>query len=64
MIEKFKIESESEADAFLRDLLSNQEYRSMNEVEYRAQELIINEPLRKYFMHKAQELLKVNAPTS
>lgn len=62
MIEKFKIESESEADAFLKALLAKPEYRSMSEVENRAKELVINEQLRKYFILKAQELL--NALTS
>lgn len=58
MIEKFKIESESDADSFLKDLLAKPEYRSMNEVKYRAQELIINDNLRNYFIRKAEELLR------
>ncbi|MGU5731489.1 hypothetical protein ACV1DR_21735 [Aeromonas jandaei] len=32
MIERFKIENVTEADAFLRDLLAKDEYRSMDEV--------------------------------
>lgn len=58
MIKKFKIESESGVDDYLKDLLAKPENRSMNELEYRAQELIIDEPLQKYFIRKAQELLK------
>jgi hypothetical protein len=59
VIEKFKIESESEADAFLKDLLTDQRFRSIGEVEHRAQQLIISEQLRTYFISKAQELLNL-----
>ncbi|BBQ53253.1 hypothetical protein WP2S18C03_23340 [Aeromonas veronii] len=40
MIERFKIENVTEADAFLRDLLAKDEYRSMDEVIVRARELV------------------------
>jgi hypothetical protein len=58
MIEKFKIENESEADAYLNDLLAKDEYKSMHEVERRAKDLITQEALRNYFINKAREILK------
>lgn len=57
MIKPFKIESESEADAYLKDLLSKHEYRSMREVEEHATQLISDAALRLYFISKAKELL-------
>ena len=57
MISPFKIESESEADAYLKDLLSKHENRSMREVEERATQLISDAVLRVYFINKARELL-------
>lgn len=59
MIEKFKIENENQADAFLKDLLADERYRSIGEVEYRAQDLIPSEKLRAYFINKGRELLGV-----
>lgn len=61
MITPFKIENESEADAFLRDLLAKEEYRSMEEVMMRADKLISDNHLRTHFINKAKELLKVQA---
>ena len=58
MIEPFRIENQSEADAFLRDLLAKPEYRFMAEVEHRARELILDGQLRKYFIDKAHEILQ------
>jgi len=57
-IETFKIENESEADTYLRDMLAKPEYRSMNEVEVRAQKLIQDENIENYFINKAKEILK------
>lgn len=59
MIEPYKIESESEADAYLNDLLAKQEYRSIHEVERRAAKLIPDDKLRKYFISMAREILKI-----
>ena len=56
-IETFMIESESEADAYLKDLLTKSEYRSMDEVAIRAQKLIKDENLKNYFINKAKESL-------
>ena len=57
-IESFKIEIESEADEYLKDLLKIKENRSMNEVSTRAQGLIKDENLKNYFINKAREILK------
>ncbi|EKB18348.1 MULTISPECIES: hypothetical protein [Aeromonas] len=61
MIERFKIENVTEADAFLRDLLAKDEYRSMDEVIVRARELVPDDNLRMYFINKAKEILGVTA---
>ncbi|BCS47816.1 MULTISPECIES: hypothetical protein [Aeromonas] len=61
MIERFKIENVTEADAFLRDLLAKDEYRSMDEVIVRARELVSDDNLRMYFINKAKEILGVTA---
>lgn len=58
-ITPFKIETESEADDYLKDLLSNEQYRSFDEVEIRAKQFIDNDNLRSYFIKKAKELLKI-----
>jgi hypothetical protein len=57
-VKSFMIESEYEADDYLRDLLAKHEYRSMNEVNKRAQEYIKDENLKNYFINKAREILK------
>ncbi len=56
-IKPHMIESESEADAYLKDLLTKSEYRSMDEVKMRAQRLIKDENLKNYFINKAKEIL-------
>lgn len=61
MIERFKIDNVTEADAFLRDLLAKDEYRSMDEVIVRARELVPDDNLRMYFINKAKEILGVTA---
>ena len=58
IVESFRIESESEADDYLRDLLAKHEYRSMNEVNMRAQKYIKDKYLKNYFINKAREILK------
>ncbi|MEA9588735.1 hypothetical protein VC279_02955 [Xanthomonas sp. WHRI 10064A] len=58
MIEPYKIESESEADAYLRDLLAKEEFRSMREVEQSATQFIQDHKLRAYFINQAKEILK------
>jgi hypothetical protein len=58
MVTQFRIESESEADEYLRDLLSKPEYQSMNEVEIRKQRHITDPTLKIYFMDKAKEMLR------
>jgi hypothetical protein len=54
----FRIESESEADEYLRDLLSHPEYRSMSEVCNRARALIKDQQLRDYFVSVAKAILE------
>jgi hypothetical protein len=56
-IGEFKIESESEADYYLRNLLAQHKYRSMDEVHSRARE--IKDPrIKLYFINKGKEMLK------
>lgn len=59
MIESFKIESESEADAYLEDFLMQKEYQSMTEVQKRASQFIPNKNIRIYFVNKARKILNV-----
>jgi hypothetical protein len=59
IVEQFRIETESEADAYLKDVLGKPEYRSMDEVNLRAHQYIKDERLRLYFINKAKELLAV-----
>ncbi|MFQ2193220.1 hypothetical protein [Aeromonas jandaei] len=61
MIERFKIENVAEADAFLRDLLAKDEYRSMDEVIVRARKLVPDENLRMYFINKGKQILEALA---
>ena len=51
----YVIESESEADEYLKALLEKPEYRSMNEVHMRAANYIKDEHLKNYFINKAKE---------
>jgi hypothetical protein len=53
----FQIESEDEANSYLRDLLARPEYRSMVEVEHRAATYIRDPKLVDYFTSKAAEML-------
>ncbi|MGB5854904.1 MAG: hypothetical protein WBH20_06565 [Oceanisphaera sp.] len=59
MISPYKIESETEADSYLQDLLEKREYQSISEVEYRSIKLIDDEKLRKYFIEKAKSILNL-----
>jgi hypothetical protein len=54
----FRIEIESDADEYLKDLLSHPEYRSMSEVRSRAQALIEHQELRDYFVSAAKAILE------
>jgi hypothetical protein len=56
-IETFSIQHESEADSYLEDLLAKPEYRSMDEVEKRAKNLIKDIRLRSYFLDRAKVVL-------
>lgn len=56
-VESWKIETEEEADSYLRDLLSKPEYRSMDEVQARAQRFVPDDQLRAYFINKGREIL-------
>ena len=57
-VEPFKIENESEADDYLKQLFEKPEYRSMDEAYIRAQELIEDSRLKIYFIDEAKERLK------
>jgi hypothetical protein len=61
-VKPFIIESESEADDYLRDLLKKDDYESvseaMHEVNMRARKYIKDQQLKKYFINKAKETLK------
>jgi hypothetical protein len=59
MVEKYTIDDESEADAYLKDLLAKDEFRSIDEVKNRSKELIKDESLRIYFINKAREILLI-----
>lgn len=56
-VEKFKIESESEADSYLKDLLSKDEYRTIHVVRERAVRHIPDEQLRAYFIIQGEKIL-------
>jgi len=58
MVEPFKIESESEADSYLRDLLEKSKYRTIDEIEIRAQQYIEDNKIKNYFVKKARGMLK------
>lgn len=58
-VESFVIDSESDADAYLKDLLKNDQYRSIDEVQIRAQKYIRDPIIKKYFIAKAKEMLQV-----
>lgn len=57
-VEPFRIDNETEADEYLKDLLATPQYRSMDEVKIRAQTYITDAQLKKYFTDKAKDILK------
>ena len=57
MIQRFKIENETDADFFLKYLLAKDENRSVNEIIVRANNLIPDETLRMYFISKGKQML-------
>jgi hypothetical protein len=57
-IEEWKIESEAEADDYLKDVLSKPEYRRVDELLLRAQAHVPNKEIRVYFINKGREMLK------
>lgn len=57
MISPYRIESESEANSYLEDLLEKKECRSLSEVKRISLELIDDEKLRTYFIEKAKSIL-------
>ena len=58
-VEKYKIETEIEAVEYLQALLKRPEYRSMGEVQMRATEHIPDMHIRRFFIKKAEELLRL-----
>jgi len=57
-VESFRIETESEADDYLKDLLAKPEFRSMDEVAMRAHKLIPDQRIVEYFTNRAREILQ------
>jgi hypothetical protein len=57
-IQSFRIDTESDADEYLDELLRDSKYRSMDEIEGRAQTLIKDEKIRDYFVERGKEKLK------
>ena len=58
-VEAFVIDNESDADAYLNDMLKNDNYRSIDEVQIRAEKYIKDPIIKKYFIAKAEEMLQV-----
>jgi hypothetical protein len=58
MVEKFVIETKDEADEYLKDLLGNVEYRSMDVVISRANNHIKNDVIKNYFIKTAEQFWK------
>jgi hypothetical protein len=54
----WKIESEGEADEYLKDLLSKPEYRRVDELLLRAQAHVPDKEIRVYFINKGREMLR------
>lgn len=61
IIQRFKIENETDADFFLKDLLAKDENRSVIEIIVRANNLISDETLRMYFIGKGKQMLEALA---
>jgi hypothetical protein len=59
-IESYKIECEDEADAYLKDLFSDPQRRSMDEAAVRADKYITSEHIRNYFLSQAKKWLSTS----
>lgn len=57
-IESYRIDSEYEADDYLKHLLDEPEYRRDDEILLRAQKFIPDVCIRVYFIDKGREMLK------
>ena len=57
-IQTYMIESEDEAHDYLTDLLKTPAYRSIGEVEARAEKYIKDPQLKNYFVTKAKAYLE------
>ncbi|MCK1396432.1 hypothetical protein [Bradyrhizobium sp. 1] len=53
----FVLDRQDEVDDYLEQLLEKPQYRSIDEVEHRAQTLIKDASLRSYFISKGREML-------
>ena len=51
------LENESEAIAYLTDLLKQPKYQRMEEIISRAQDLIVDENLKNFFINNGNEML-------
>ena len=60
--EPFRIDSESLADVYLKDLFKYPNNRSIEEVQFRAKMVIRDEHIKNYFLEKAEEMLKAYKP--
>ena len=58
IVEPYTMDSESEADEYLDGLFKEPKNRSMDEVHMRAQKLIKDPNIKKYFVNKAKEMLR------
>ncbi|OLP42746.1 hypothetical protein [Rhizobium oryziradicis] len=56
-IQSYKISSMAEADEYLSELLSQERYRSLDEIERRAAVYIVDRDIAEYFLNKGRELL-------
>ena len=56
-VSQFYIESELEADIYLTDLLKVDQYRSMDEIEFRAAKFVPDQRLKAYFLEKGRAML-------
>ena len=57
-IETFTLATEAEADEYLKAVLAKPEYRSMHEIELRADKHVKDLHVKKHFIERAKELLK------
>ena len=57
-IETFTLTTEAEADEYLEAVLATPEYRSMHEIELRADKHIKDPHVKRHFIEQAKELLR------